>query len=91
MTTKISVRSTIERVLRKVAEDGGKTLDESFGDQTVLLQSGLDSLDFAIIVARLEREFEADPFSALVEAVYPRTYADLVAIYERYFETCVQP
>ncbi len=75
----------IVAVMRQVASESGKDLVEGFGDQTVLLQSGLDSLDFAIVVARLEEKFDADPFSVMEEPVYPRTLADFVAIYEDYF------
>jgi acyl carrier protein len=51
-------------------------------DDTVLLDSGLDSLGFAILVARLEEELEFDPFVEMEEAVYPITFGDFVAIYE---------
>lgn len=80
----MDVRERIVAVMRQVAADSGKTLGEDFGDETVLLQSGLDSLDFAIVVARLEDEFQADPFTAMEEPVYPRTLADFVGIYEQF-------
>ena len=51
-------------------------------DDTVLLDSGLDSLGFAILVARLEEELEFDPFVEMEEPVYPTTFGDFVAIYE---------
>jgi acyl carrier protein len=51
-------------------------------DDAVLLDSGLDSLGFAILVARLEEELEFDPFVEMEEAVYPITFGDFVAIYE---------
>ncbi|MDC1422788.1 acyl carrier protein [Gammaproteobacteria bacterium] len=51
-------------------------------DDTVLLDSGLDSLGFAILVARLEEELEFDPFFEMEEAVYPTTFGEFVAIYE---------
>jgi acyl carrier protein len=42
-------------------------------DDWVLLESDLDSLCFAIIVARLEDELGFDPFSADEEVEFPVT------------------
>ena len=80
----MDVREEILDVIRQVADESRKQLADPLGDDTVLLQSGLDSLDFAIVVARLEERLDADPFSAMGEPVYPRTLADIVQIYERY-------
>lgn len=76
-------RVSIENIIRQVASDSDTELGDDFGDETVLLESGLNSLDFAIVVARLEEEYKVDPFSAMDEPVYPRTLSDFVAIYER--------
>jgi acyl carrier protein len=51
-------------------------------DDLVLLESGLDSLCFAIIVARLEDELGFDPFSADEEIEFPVTLCDFIRIYE---------
>jgi len=53
-------------------------------DETVLLESGLDSLGFAALVARLEQETGLDPFTRSEVAYYPRTFGEFVAFYERY-------
>ncbi|MGF1692745.1 acyl carrier protein [Photobacterium kagoshimensis] len=53
-------------------------------DDTVLLESGLDSLGFAILVARLEEELNYDPFSLMDQAVYPTTLKEFVTIYRQY-------
>ncbi|MHB0956092.1 MAG: phosphopantetheine-binding protein [Pirellulaceae bacterium] len=81
----MAVRDEIVAVIRQVADESGKELADDFGDETVLLQSGLDSLDFAIVVVRLEETLDADPFSVMKEPIYPRTLADFVAIYEGFF------
>ncbi|KFZ31358.1 hypothetical protein IDSA_01120 [Pseudidiomarina salinarum] len=60
-----------------------KLLVDELKDDTVLLDSGLDSLGFAILVARLEEELEFDPFVEMEDAVYPVTFGDFIAIYER--------
>lgn len=48
---------------------------------TVLLDTGLDSLGFAVLVIRLEEELGYDPFIAAAEAYYPRTFAEFVDFY----------
>ncbi len=53
-------------------------------DETVLLESGLDSLGFAILVARLEEELGYDPFVLMDVPVYPRTLGQFIEIYQRF-------
>lgn len=53
-------------------------------DETVLLESGLDSLGFAILVARLEEELGYDPFVLMDIPVYPRTLSEFIEIYQRF-------
>jgi acyl carrier protein len=51
-------------------------------DDLVLVDSGLDSLCFAIIVAQLEDELGLDPFSDLDDALFPVNFAEFVQLYE---------
>ena len=81
----MQTKDTVIDVIREVALESDKQLDANFGDDTVLLDSGLDSLDFAIIVARLEERFGEDPFAAMDEPVYPKTLSDFVTIYSDFF------
>lgn len=57
---------------------------EAIDDHVVLLDTELDSLGFAILVALLEEELDYDPFQLMEDAVYPRTFGDFVGIYEKY-------
>lgn len=57
---------------------------EEISDDQVLLESGLDSLGFAILVALLEEELDLDPFQEMEDAVYPTTFGEFAAIYEKY-------
>lgn len=57
---------------------------DEISDDQVLLESGLDSLGFAILVALLEEELDLDPFQEMENAVYPTTFGEFVAIYEKY-------
>ena len=61
--------------------DEGVPLLEVSDDQ-VLLESGLDSLGFAILVALLEEALDLDPFQLMDEPVYPTTFGEFVEIYE---------
>jgi acyl carrier protein len=77
----MSIRTTIINHFELVAKDQKQKLPP-LADELVLLESGLDSLFFAVIVARLEDELGFDPFSASEEVEFPVTFSDLVRIYE---------
>ena len=50
-------------------------------NETVLLDTGLDSLGHAILITRLEEALGYDPFTISSEAYYPRTFGELVEFY----------
>ncbi|RJX72383.1 acyl carrier protein [Vibrio sinensis] len=56
---------------------------DSIEETQILLESGLDSLGFAILVALLEEELDFDPFQEMEDAIYPSTFGEFVAIYEK--------
>jgi len=51
-------------------------------DNVVLLESGLDSLGFAILVATLDEKLDIDPFVIMKEPVYPTTFGEFVKAYD---------
>lgn len=51
-------------------------------DDTILLETGFDSMAFAVLVMRLDELFGFDPFSMSEEPVYPVTFAEFVNFYE---------
>ncbi len=55
-----------------------------FTDDTVLLDTELDSLSYAVLVTRLDETLGYDPFSLMDEPVYPETFGAFVAVYERF-------
>ena len=67
--------------IEKVAEEQHKRL-APLTDQLVLNDSGLDSLCFAILVARLEDTLGVDPFTASDDVGFPVTLGDFVRAYE---------
>ena len=77
MTTKSTITSEIQKVA-----DEQKVNTAPLSDDLVLLDSGLDSLCFAILVARLEDKLGVDPFSASDETSFPVTLSDFVKAYE---------
>jgi acyl carrier protein len=77
----MSVRSTIIDQFKHVAREQAKEL-APLSDDLVLLESGLDSLCFAIIVARLEDTLGFDPFSAAEDVDFPVTLGDFIKFYE---------
>ena len=51
-------------------------------DDLLLLDTGLDSLAMAILVANLEDELELDPFGTGRDVAMPRTVGDFIRLYE---------
>lgn len=77
----MSVRSEVVTQFENVAEEQNRELAQ-LADELPLLESGLDSLCFAVIVARLEDTFGVDPFSAADDTPFPVTFGDFVKSYE---------
>jgi hypothetical protein len=80
-STYMDIRSEILAQFRQVAREQDKRL-APLTDQLALVDSGLDSLCFAIVVARLEGAVGVDPFSASEDAPFPVTFGDFISFYE---------
>jgi acyl carrier protein len=80
----MNIRNIIERNFAEMLAEAGAALPAGgFTNELVLLKSGLDSLGFAILITKLETECGYDPFTLMAEPYYPRTFGELVAVYER--------
>jgi acyl carrier protein len=77
----VSTRATIAAEVEQVAKEQNKRL-APLSDDLILLDSGLDSLCFAILVARLEQRLGFDPFSAAEDVYFPVTFGDFVRFYD---------
>lgn len=77
----MSIRSEIITQLNQVAKEQDKPL-APLSEDLELLDSGLDSLCFAIVVARLEDVLGVDPFSTAEDTGFPVTLGDFVRFYE---------
>ncbi|MGA2564128.1 MAG: acyl carrier protein [Steroidobacteraceae bacterium] len=79
----MSVRSTVTIQFEQVALAQHRKLAR-LSDDLRLLDSGLDSLSFALIVARLEDALGFDPFDTDEATVFPVTFGDFVRLYENH-------
>ncbi len=76
----MSVRDTIEAEFQRVAKEQNRPL-APLTDSIKLLDCGLDSLSFALIVARLEDLMGFDPFESAEDMRFPVTFGEFVALY----------
>ena len=78
MTT--SIRKQVLGQFEQAAKDHSRKLS-TLTDDLPLMESGLDSLCFAMIVARLEEELGFDPFAA-TNVRFPVTVGEFIQCYE---------
>jgi len=77
----MSVKPVVISQIQQIAEDSKRSLPP-LTDDLVLLDSGLDSLAIAILVARLEETLGLDPFTESDDMAYPVTLGDFIRFYE---------
>lgn len=77
----MSVKDTIFSEILQIAEQHQKSL-LPLTEDAILLDSGLDSLCFAVLIARLEDRLGVDPFSESDDIAFPETLGDFVRVYE---------
>lgn len=76
------VREIVVATFESVANEQNRKL-EKLTDQLKLLESGLDSISFALIVMRLEDSLGYDPFDSDKILKFPVTFGDFVKLYDR--------
>jgi acyl carrier protein len=77
----MSVRSNVRSLFEQVAKEQNRELSP-LSDDLALIDTGLDSLCMAIIVARLEDDMGVDPFSSAEDTQFPVTVGDFMKFYE---------
>jgi acyl carrier protein len=77
----MSFRAIIIENIKQVAKEQNKTL-AALEDDLALQESGLDSLCWAIVVARLESSLGFDPFTESEDAYFPVTLGDFIETYD---------
>ena len=78
------LRKIITKTFNEVLEQTNPEHEKynELDDDLVLLDSGLDSLGFAILVALLDEELGYDPFQVMEEPIYPTTFDEFLKTYE---------
>lgn len=77
----MNIQAEIISQFQQVAREQNRQL-APLTDNLELLDSGLDSLCFAIVVSRLEESLGIDPFSASEDVEMPMTFGEFVRFYE---------
>ena len=78
----INLEQQIRNAMQHVAELSDCRLVLPVASDTLLLECGLDSLGYAMLVAKLEEDLGFDPFTELAIDTYPSTFAEFLAIYQ---------
>jgi acyl carrier protein len=77
----MSIKLTVISEIEQIAEQHQKKL-APLNEDSILVNTGLDSLCFAVLVARLEDRLGIDPFSTSDDISFPVTLGDFVRVYE---------
>ncbi|HTP91339.1 MAG TPA: acyl carrier protein [Xanthobacteraceae bacterium] len=77
----MSIRETIISQIGQIAKEQNSKL-APLTDDLVLMESGLDSLGFAILVARLDDTLGMDPFTTSNGTHFPVTLSEFIKFYE---------
>jgi hypothetical protein len=80
----MNIRDTIINVITDTMSRRGDAGSCALTNDTILLESGLDSLGYAIVVTMLDEELGYDPFFEMQEPVYPVTLKEFVDVYESF-------
>lgn len=80
----MKIRDQIIEVFLDILKDSDCKLLIELTDNAILLNTGMDSLGFAIMVTRLEEVLGYDPFTIMKEPYYPITFGDFVSVYENF-------
>jgi hypothetical protein len=75
------IRSTILSKIQEIAAQQRKVL-APLTDSLPLLESGLDSLCLAVLVASLDDQLDLDPFGAEGLNAFPVTLGEFIRLYE---------
>lgn len=73
------IKQTFEEVF---AENNQISEMPNLDENLVLLESGLDSLGFAVLVVKLEEKLEFDPFILSETPYYPQTLGEFIKFYK---------
>lgn len=78
----MSIQDIIIASFQEVMQEHTGETCPAINQDDALLETGLDSLGFAILVTRLEEELGFDPFVEADDPYYPETFGEFVKFYE---------
>jgi acyl carrier protein len=78
----MSYRDVIVSEISEVFREEGIAPPSEFSDDMILLELGLDSLGYAVLVTKLLDRLGFDPFVDSDVPFYPSTFGDFVAFYD---------
>jgi acyl carrier protein len=73
--------AVLVKTIAQILQERGDPVPR-LAEDTPLRETGLDSLDMAALVARLEDALGVDPFEEWSTADFPQTVGELAALYE---------
>ncbi|MFT5923072.1 MAG: acyl carrier protein [Paraglaciecola sp.] len=79
----MNLEQQIRNAMQQVAELSDCQLVEPIVPDTLLLECGLDSLGYAMLVAQLEEDLGFDPFTELALDTYPSKFVEFLGIYQQ--------
>ena len=85
-----AISEVIREQFIEVIESMGLSLKQEITADAVLLDTGMDSLCFAILVTKLEQELGYDPFVLQDSPIYPKVFKEFSAIYEQFGDRRIQ-
>ncbi len=78
----MDIKRKIKTVIQEIVDENGLQQRNILDDSFIVRDLGFTSLDVAELIAVLEMELDADPFSNGVSLMDVRTYGELCAVYE---------
>ena len=79
-------KKIIEQYKKVFKKQNKESSPPKIKDSTLIIDTGIDSLGFAILVTNLEEELNYDPFTLSTEAFYPQTMGEFIKFYEKYYQ-----
>ena len=78
------LETLIRDTMKEIGLRFGKSISSSYNNDSVLLELGLDSLCYAILVVELEEKLGIDPFQLEQEIIYPKTFGEFLNLYQEH-------
>ena len=79
------LETLIKDTMKEVGSRFGRSISSDFDRDSILLELGLDSLCYAILVVELEEKLGIDPFQLEQEIIYPRTFGEFLSLYQKHY------